>query len=67
MNKGRKQRETRANGNGSSQSASRFGQRNKKAMRCARTLVGSYAVVGTYNKPMTIKAPLGGVILGNGN
>jgi len=28
---------------------------------------GSYAAVGTYNKPMTIKAPLGGVILGNGN
>lgn len=28
---------------------------------------GSYASAGFYNKPMTINAPRGGVILGNGN
>lgn len=28
---------------------------------------GSYAAVGVYNKPMTVKAPRGGVTLGNGN
>jgi hypothetical protein len=41
----RKQRETRANGNDSSQSASWFGRRNKKAMKGARVLVVALAVL----------------------